>query len=243
MTKGKQKRPQAPDLPPHVIARALDGDRVASRQFYKAYDPTVRWAVAMRVRRWPELVTRFEDLVQEVWLELLRNGGKRLRYYKGDRGLSFRGFLGFIAARHGWRRARVVLARDERDAMVVEGMGTEADEQDALDLVQRLIEADLFDQLSERVDAELDEVDQRIFRDHFVNGETLRAIAKDLGIKEPTVQQRKRRIYDKLRTLVGELLGEPITTSPEQVAMVLATLYALAQGFAEGLNGFGGGGS
>lgn len=240
MTKGKQ-RPQAPDLPPQVIARALDGDRVASRQFYDAYDPTVRWAVAMRVRRWPELVPRFEDLVQEVWMELLRNGGKRLRYYKGDRGLSFRGFLGFIAARHGWRRARVVLARDERDAVVAGDLGSEQDEQDALDLLQRLIEADLFERLNERVDTELDEVEQKIFHDNLVEGETLRAIAQRLGLKEAAVQQRKKRLYDKLRALVSELLGEPVVTSPEQVAMVLAALYALGYGLADGLNGIGGG--
>lgn len=240
MTKGKQ-RPQVPDLPPDVIARALDGDRMALRQFYDAYDPTVRWAVAMRVRRWPELVTRFEDLVQEVWLELLRNGGKRLRYYTGDRGTSFRNFVGFISARYGWRRAKVVLARDERDALVVEGMGAEAEELDTLDLVQRLIETDLFEQLSARVDAGLDEVERRIFHDHFVNGETLRAITKRLGLKDSTVQQRKRRMFDKLRALAGELLGEPVTTSPEQAAMVLTTLYALGYGLADGLNGIGGG--
>lgn len=240
MTKGKP-RPQMPDLPPDVIARALGGDRVASRQFYDAYDPTVRWAVAMRVRRWPELVNRFEDLVQEVWLELLRNGGKRLRYYAEDRGISFRSFVGFISARHGWRRAKVVLTRDERDVRVVEGMSSEAEELDALDLVQRLIEADLFEQLSERVDAGLDEVERRIFHDHFVDGETLRAIAKHLDLKESTVQQRKRRMFDKLRALAGALLGESVTTSPAQVAMVLATLYALGSGLAEGLNGIGGG--
>lgn len=240
MTKGKQ-RPETPDLPSHVVERALDGDRVALRQFYGAYDPTVRWAVAMRVRRWPGLVTRFEDLVQEVWLELLRNGGKRLRYYKGDRGLSFRSFVGFIAARYCWRRARVVLARDERDARVAEDLGSEQAEREALDLMQRLIEADLFEQLTARVHAELDEVERRIFHDNLVEGETLRAIATHLGLKEATVQQRKRRLYDKLRALVDELLGEPIPTSPEQVAVVLATLYALASGLADGLNGLGGG--
>lgn len=241
MTKGK-KRPDAPDLAPDVIGRALDGDPVALRRLYDSYDPTVRWAVAMRVRCWPQLVTGFEDLVQEVWLELLRNDGKRLRYYKGERGLTFRGFVGFIAARYGWRLAKLQLARDERTRAMAEGIGTELDEVDELDLAHRLIAADLFEHLAGRVDAELDEVERRIFHDHDVNGDTLRAIAKRLGINEATIQQRKRRMRSKLRALASEILAEPGTASPEQVAMVLATLYALGD-LASGLSGIAGGGS
>jgi transposase-like protein len=91
------------------------------------------------------------------------------------------------------------------------------------------------------VDAELDEVERRIFHEHHVGGDTLRAIAKRLGVKENALHQRKHRMLAKLRALVDELLAEPESRSPELVAMVVATLYALAQGGLGGLSGIGGG--
>src|SRR5262245_18557273 len=48
-------RVEPADLPPDVIARALDGESAAFNLFHRRYDPTVRWAVGLRIYRWPEL--------------------------------------------------------------------------------------------------------------------------------------------------------------------------------------------
>ncbi len=58
---------QPADLPRDVIERALDGEPAAFRKLYESYDPTVRWAVGLRVYRWPTLVPQLEDIVQDVW--------------------------------------------------------------------------------------------------------------------------------------------------------------------------------
>jgi RNA polymerase sigma factor (sigma-70 family) len=232
---------EPPDLPPDVIECALDGDPTAFRKLYHRYDPTLRWAVGLRVRRWPELEPAFEDVVQDVWCELMRRKGKRLRYHTGDRGTPFWRYLAYVSARYGWKLAKRRLAHSEQEAELAERGTSVLDEADEIDLVQKLIEADLFDRLAARVDAELDEVERRIFHENLVGGDTLRAIAKRLGVKENALHQRKHRMHAKLRALVDELLAEPGPRSPELVAMVVATLYALAQGGLGGLAGIGGG--
>jgi RNA polymerase sigma factor (sigma-70 family) len=210
------------DLPPDVILRALDGDAAAFRRLYLRYDSTARWAVGLRVYRWPQLVPHFEDIMQEVWCELIRRKGRRLRYHDAARGAPFWRYLACIASRLGWQLAQRRLGRPEREAVDVPD-GTES-------FVARLTNAQLLDRLAELVRARLDEKDRRIFHEHYVVGDTLKDIGARLDMNENATYKRHERLLDKLRALAEELLGEPGRGQrPELVAIALAAVITVAQ--------------
>lgn len=210
------------DLPPDLIARALDGEAAAFRQLYARYDPTARWAVGLRVYRWPQLVPHFEDVMQEVWCELIRRKGKRLRYHDASRGAPFWRYFACIASRLGWKLAQRRIGRPEQEAADV----PDGDES----FVARLTSAQLFDRLAELVEARLDEKDRRIFHEHYIGGDTLKDIGARLGMNENATYKRHERLLDKLQALAGELLGEPAHGQrPELVAIALAAAIALGQ--------------
>ncbi len=223
------KRVEPRDLPPDVIARALDGEADAFRRFYRRYDPTVRWAVGMRVYCWPQLASLHEDIVQEVWCELIRRRCKRLRYHDGSRGVPFHRFLAIICARYGWKIAKRELGHPTHDLEPV-------DEGDDWKFAMQLMHADLLRQLVKKIDHSLGETDRRLFEGYYIRGDKLKDVGARLGLKEDAVYQRKKRLQKKLRELAGELLGKPpASLSSDLVAVVLGLLIALTR------SGLGGG--
>jgi RNA polymerase sigma factor (sigma-70 family) len=217
-------RHEPTDLPAEVIARALAGDEVAFRRFYRRYNPAVRWAVGMRVYRWPELVPLFEDIVQEVWLHLLRGDWAGLRYYESDRGTPFGAFVAVIAARCGWRVAKRHLGHSE------DLVGMPAD--DDWDFVMRILSRDLLDRLVVLVGERLDEEDRLLFEGHYVHGEQLQDVGARLGMKRNTAHKRHQRLKGKLAALAEELLGEP---PPRNGVRLIAGTIAVVIVFEGGL--------
>jgi RNA polymerase sigma factor (sigma-70 family) len=214
------------DLPRDVIERALDGEPAAFRKLYESYDPTVRWAVGLRVYRWPKLVPELDDIVQDVWYELTRHACKRLRYHDRDRGVPFRRFLAYITTRLGWRLAKRRLGHAEAETS--EAM--ELVEGDDWGFVLEMMHADFLDRLVELVKVRLDETDRRLFEEHYVWGDKLKDVGARLGLNENATYKRNERLPGKLQRLAEELLGKPKHGSPELVAAILATLVGLAQG-------------
>ncbi len=210
---------ESEDLPREAIDRALDGDRAAFRRFYLHYDSTVRWAVGLRVNRWPQLVPLFEDIVQEVWARLVQRDYKALRYYEQDRKVPFWRFLAFIATRLGWRVAKRHLRHPEPEPIDV------AEEED-WSFVMRMLHQDFLDRLMALVKERLDDKDVALFEGFYVWGETIREIAERLGIPENTAYQRHGRLRHKLSALAKELLGE--RPSGGALELVGATLVATA---------------
>lgn len=227
-------RVEPPDLSADVVTRALDGDPVAFTALYRRYDPTVRWAVGLRVYRWPQLVPQLEDIVQEVWCELTRRSCKRLRYHDPAHGVPLWRFVALVSSRFGWRVAKRQLGHPE-----IEIAGEREDEDldaEDWDFVARLVHAELVDRLAEQVGRELGEIDRALFEGYYVRGERLKDVGARLGMNENATYKRKERLQKKLQGLADGLLGEssrPIT--PQRAAMMLAMLYALTQ------SGLGGG--
>lgn len=212
------------ELPLEIIERAIDGDRAAFRRLYLHYNPTVRWAVGLRVHRWPALVPLFDDIVQDVWWKLTRRNFKLLRYYSNDRGATFSRFLAVISTRIGWRLAKRHLDHLETGPVDVH-------EADAMDFTAELIQADFLDRLATLVRDRLDPKDYGLFEGYYVHGEKLKDIGERLGMNENTAYQRHRRLQKKVRDLADELLGEASSRIPSQlVVATLAALFVLAQG-------------
>lgn len=214
------------DLPREEIAAALAGDTAAFHRFFHHYDPTVRWAVGLRVYRWPALVPVFEDIVQEVWLSLIRRDCKLLRYYEHDREVSFSRFLAFITTRLGWRLAKRYLRHAERELADL----SEEPEKEGVDLMMRLVRHDFLEKLLELARERLDEIDLALLEGYYFQGEPIQQIAKRLGIAEDTAYQRHRRLRQKLAALADELLGEDSGGKTELVAMLVVTGSLLVGG-------------
>jgi RNA polymerase sigma factor (sigma-70 family) len=210
-------RVEPPDLPADVIARARDGDEAALGALYRRYEPTVRWAVGLRIHRWPELEPVLEDIVQDVWWELLKNGCKRLRYHEPSRGVPLWRFVAVISIRLAWRLGKRRLKHPE----IVEVDVLDDDE----DLEARLLDADLLDRLCALAKARLDATDLALLEGYFVRGEQLKDVGARLGMNENAAYKRKERLQKKLQTLAQELLGaaHPKGTG-ELVAIAIAAM-------------------
>ncbi len=216
----KHAAPTAKDLPAADIEAALDGDVAAFRRLYLHYDPTVRWAVGVRVYRWPDLIGHYEDLVQEVWAYLVARQYKTLRYYKREGGVPFWRFVAIVSARHGWRLAKRHLRRSEIEIAEV----PDIPEDEALSLVARMLSDDFVARLLARARERLDATDLALLEGHYMNGEAFRDVAHRLGIQENTAYQRHRRLRRKLAALLEGLLGERPRGATEQVAMLVVIL-------------------
>lgn len=222
----KHAEPKAKDLPAADIEAALAGEVAAFRRFYLHYDPTVRWAVGVRVYRWPGLVPIYEDIVQEVWASLVRRNCKVLRYYKQGRDVPFSRFLAFVSTRLGWRLAKKHLRH--LTVELVEMPDVPEDEE--LGFMARMLSEDFLAQLLARARERLDDTDFALLEGYYVEGEAIREIAQRLGINENTAYQRHRRLMKKLADLLEELLGQ----RPRSAAVLVATLAVMMSLFGGG---------
>lgn len=210
-------RVELPDLPAEVIERALDGDQAAFVEFYERYDPTVRWAVGLRIHRWPELVPELEDIVQDVWFALMKNACKRLRYHDPARGVPFWRFVVVVAMRLAWRLGKKRLEHVEVERVDV------LDDHESFEA--RLLDADFLDRVCAKAKARLNAKDWALLEGYYVRGEQLKDIGAGLGLSENATYKRKERLNKKLEELAQELTGDAHPTGPgELVAIAIAVM-------------------
>lgn len=218
-------RPRVAELGLDAIARALanpKGD--AFGPLYRRYEPVVRWAVGCRVLRWPELVPSFDDIVQEVWIHLLRRRDPLLGY-DPHRGVPFSSFLALVSSRTAWKLAKRRLRHP------LEELHDEPDDED-WDFTLALARTDVLQQLATQVDA-LDERSRRFFYGHYVEGRMIKDVGAELGLADNASHVFKLRLEKKLVALAKSLLepgkgGEPGGGRGSLlVAMTLAILVAL----------------
>ena len=91
------------DLTPELVSRALDGVVSDQRELIEHLTPEIHFSVTKMLRSWRkgpasgrDLRQEIEDMVQEVFLELLEDDGKTLRRWDPDR-LSLSGYVSYIA--------------------------------------------------------------------------------------------------------------------------------------------------
>lgn len=221
-TRSMGRLSEPPDLPADVIARALDGDVVAFGAFYRRYDPNVRWAVGLRIYRWPKLVPELEDIVQDVWCELIKKGGKRLRYHDPARSAPFSRFVGLVSLRLAWRIGKKRLGHPEIDP------GEVLDDGEVFE--ERLMAADVLDRLCALAKKRLDATDWALVEGYFVRGEQLKDVGAQLGMSENATYKRNERLQKKLQRLADELLGEAHPKAPgDLVAIAMGALVLAGQ--------------
>jgi DNA-directed RNA polymerase specialized sigma24 family protein len=163
-----------------------------------------------------------DDIVQEVWVRLLRDRCKALRYYDETRGKSFGRFVAFVATQLGWRvgsRHLLPPGTERVEASEAEDDG---------DLLMKMLRHDLLDRLVER--AKLKENDVELLVGHYFRGETIRQVAERLSINENTAYQRHGRLLERLAKLATELLEERAGSRAELVAVLVVAATLLGEG-------------
>jgi len=166
-----------------VVRRLLSGGRDAWDRFAREYRLVVLKAVHTAARRFRAVEADVEDAANQVFVELLQDGGRALRAYRGDSALTtWLTVVAYrVAAREFARRVRVRVPDAPRSvppAPVPEE-----------DLLQRM--------------TELPEMDRRALVLFHVHEASYREIAGRLGIPLNQVGMVLLRAREKLARLVG----------------------------------------
>lgn len=210
-----KKHTEWKELPPDRIDRALAGDRHDLDALVQWYWPVVWSAVAARVRGVAGFAVEMPDLVSGVWLELLRNDRRRLRYYDGSRGeLGY--FIRLQAGQIAWS---LITRRFERPHVAYDASLEPADE----GVEPRMLERDFLERLAHRAKAHLGASDWALLNAAFIEGLSSEEIAARTGKKVETIYQQKYRLGPKLEALARALLEEdrPGTQPPTPIAQLL----------------------
>ena len=192
-----------PDV--ELVARCADRDRVAQRELTLRLLPVLRMQIAVLDGHMAHTSTGSsdrKDLLQDVLLELLRNGAQELRRWKPERGLSLEGFVRLVArrfvARKLARRSRdrqrfLATAPDVVDMEPVEACEGEVARRHDLDLVLR----ELYARMSER--------DRVLFDRLIVEECTVADVAAELGMTLAAVKKWRTRIYGRAKQVAAEV--------------------------------------
>lgn len=205
------------ELPYEIIHCAVHGPlgeaatREAFAQLYRHYDPCVRKIVG-GIAAWT--AQEAQDLCQEVWCHLLGNGRRRLQAYEPSRS-AFSNYLKKVT-----RFETLGILRLRR--MMKIGRGAALDSVDelmdertvalALELAQR-------DELDKLVAAAAEEFGPDYFVvlvEVLVRERSCVDVARELGVKENTIYQRKVRARKKLRQILDELRRKPTSKPPKK---------------------------
>ncbi|MCX4247786.1 RNA polymerase sigma factor [Paraliomyxa miuraensis] len=212
------------ELDPHTIALALDGDRAAFTKLYRHYAGVVRGAVAARMRAWPSMSAQLEDVLSEVWAQILANDRRALRRYDPSRGeLGF--FLRMLAA----SRAATVLRRHARQQAAL----APADSESTEEIERALLQRDFLDALWARARPLIKDVDEELFVRVMVLGREAKEVAPELGLGQDAAYQRLTRLRSRLVQLSAMLLEDghagsrPLTAERVQAVLHRALVLLL----------------
>ncbi len=216
----RQASDEWPELEPATIQRALDGDRSAFETLYRHYRGVVRGAVAARLRMWPRLPVALEDVLSEVWIQMLANDRKLLRYYDPKRG-PFGYFLRVVAAT---RTSSVLRRHSSRDQLPPP---EEQDEQ----LERVMMQRDFIEALWSRVQPLIKDVDRELFVRVIVMGAETKEVAPALGLTQNAAYQRIARLRTRLGQAATQLLtdqGQRAPSRPEKLQVLLTQVLVTA---------------
>jgi RNA polymerase sigma factor (sigma-70 family) len=190
---------------PHaLIRRALAGDEDAATLLIRRLMPVIR----ARVRRWlgrdgERLAPHDgEDLVQEIWLRLIDDGGRRLLAYDPNRGATLEGYAGMIAEREisklsqkvrAKKRGGVLVPVQPEHAEVPGDLPTPEDEAAANDLAARL---------GNHLDSQLSARGQLVLRYAFVDDLPAARVAQILGVTVQVVYNWQHKIRSAARAFL-----------------------------------------
>ncbi len=185
-----------------LIARLLDGEAEAWRQFTKEYSGLIIGCIRRVLGRFSRVTS--EQDVDEIYArfccELLAHDHRKLRAFDPARGSRLSTWLGMLASNASYdylrriKRDRVCEPMPESDHFSSE----QASPFDQASLKERAeIALSVLDELSER--------DQLFVQLYFGEGLEVAAVAEEMGISEKTVYTKKHKITARLEKMLAKV--------------------------------------
>ncbi len=195
------------------IEAALSGDREVMDALVQDLTPIIHVRVAralMRRRqqaRGRDLRHDLEDLVQEVFAALFAKQGQALRRWDPDRGLSFTGFVGFLAEREVGMMMRTGKRNPwtedpTADEFLVTLTGAEGDHAARLESREMLV------RVAERLRERLSPRGRQYFQLMYIENRPVQDIAERTGTTPGALYAWRSRVLKLLRDLKNELEAE-----------------------------------
>ncbi len=189
-----------------LIKDAIGGDRMAVRRMVTRLLPVVHARVyrACAKGALPK-VYQPNDLVQEVWIELLKNEGRQLLAYEPGRGASLEGFVGMITERT-IHNVRVQNSAQKRGGHLQE-VSSEVLEHSAAahsSPEETGVAADLAHQLSEHMSDKLPPRGQLVWQYAFSDGRSVDEVAQLMGVNSQVVYNWQHKIRSLARAFLME---------------------------------------
>ncbi|MCA9708064.1 MAG: sigma-70 family RNA polymerase sigma factor [Myxococcales bacterium] len=201
-------------MTPAEIARACEGDDALLETLVEALLPAIRLEVSHCLRRRSALHGRsadqdVDDFVQDVLVQLLARGGRRLRAWDPSRGRSLRSFVRLLARR---RMARVLEGYRgnpweggaAEEAGLVEARAIERER-----VFDRILSRQQLERLMDQLRARFNERSQLLFELIYVEQRSVAEVCETLGMTRPAVDQWNVRLRRLVRTLAEQLDRRP----------------------------------
>jgi RNA polymerase sigma factor (sigma-70 family) len=211
MVRGDLSMTSYGDDPRTLIHEALSGGKAAQRSLERRLTPVIRARVGRRLS--PSVPHRRrlqEDLVQEVWVALLRDGGQKLRAYDPAGGATLEGFVGRAAE---WlvlnQLTKMGNLREGGEVRFIDGSKAELVPSEAPSPEAMAIGSEHAEQLLDHLWEGLSDRGRLIFRYVYSDGRAPAEVAAILGVKKHVVSQWQFRIRELARRFLTPLGAAP----------------------------------
>jgi RNA polymerase sigma-70 factor (ECF subfamily) len=184
-------------------ARTEREERRRGQELTRRFSPLIAACVTRTLRRYGAAATvETHDLVNEVWVALLRDDKRKLRQYDAQRGARLTSFIGLVATHVTIDHLRTPRAEElALDGMTEEQLATRVEA--PAERIERRQEAARARQAVRR----LSRSDRALFASYVDDEQEPEAIARDWGVSVNTIYSRKSRIRRQLQQLL--CAGEP----------------------------------
>jgi hypothetical protein len=161
------------------------------------------------------MTAQLEDVLSEVWVQILANDRRALRRYDPARGeLGY--YLRLLAAS---RAATVLRSRARQQALLAP-----VDPQSTEEIERALLQRDFLEALWAAARPLVKDVDEALFVRVMVMGREAKEVAPELGLGQDAAYQRLARLRSKLLQLASQLLADERMARPPTAAQVQAAI-------------------
>jgi len=193
------------------LTRALSGRGSALTELVEALTPVIQARVARSVLRWKGTAggvrQHVEDLTQEVFMRLFADGGRVLRDWAPDKGLSLENFVGLVAQRQAISMLRTgkrnPWREDATDSEILEAHGSAAPGPEEV-----VASRDTLEQLLERMREELSPMGWKLFELLYIREHSVDEVRAETDLSADAVYAWRSRLRKLARQRLGELTSE-----------------------------------
>lgn len=205
------------DSAQQIVTLALAGDRGARRELVRRLAPVVQARVARALlRRQSAALGRtvrqeVEDFSQDVFVALFEDGGRTLRAWQPERGLSLENFVGLVAERQA-----ISLLRSGRrspwteDPTLPEELegGLDGGQPDTRGPESLAASRELYARLLERLEAAVSPLGLQLFRLLLVQQRPIPEVCRQMSMSPDAIYAWRSRLGKLVRKLAADLLSD-----------------------------------